>query len=66
MRLRELFSDGSINLSLTSTTKDAILAEMIGLLRLDDASRAALFRSKRCWIRPRSIKILAFAFPVFY
>jgi mannitol/fructose-specific phosphotransferase system IIA component (Ntr-type) len=44
MRLRELFSDGSINLSLTSTTKDAILAEMIGLLGLDAASSAALFK----------------------
>jgi len=44
MRLRELFTDGSINLSLTSTTKDAILGEMIGLLGLDDASNAALFK----------------------
>ena len=44
MRLRELFADGSINLSLTSTTKDAILAEMIGLLGLDEASNVALFR----------------------
>lgn len=44
MRLRELFSDRSINLALTSTTKDAILAEMIGLLGLDAASNAALFK----------------------
>jgi nitrogen PTS system EIIA component len=44
MRLRELFADGSINLALTSTTKDAILAEMIGLLRLDEPSSAALFK----------------------
>jgi mannitol/fructose-specific phosphotransferase system IIA component (Ntr-type) len=44
MRLRELFADGSINLSLQSTTKDAILAEMIGLLGLDEQSHAALFK----------------------
>lgn len=47
MRLRELFSDGSIDLSLTSTTKDAILAEMIGLLGLDEQSHAALFKIAR-------------------
>ena len=44
MKLRELFSDGSIDLSLTATTKDDILAEMIGLLGLDEQSRAALFK----------------------
>ena len=44
MRLRELFADGSINLSLTSSTKDAILAEMIGLLGLDEPSSSALFK----------------------
>jgi mannitol/fructose-specific phosphotransferase system IIA component (Ntr-type) len=44
MRLRELFSDGSIDLSLTSTTKDNILAELIGLLGLDEQSNAALFK----------------------
>ena len=44
MRLRELFADGSIDLSLESTTKDAILAEMIGLLGLDDRSNSALFK----------------------
>jgi mannitol/fructose-specific phosphotransferase system IIA component (Ntr-type) len=44
MRLRELFSDGSINLSLQSTTKDAILAEMIGLLGFDEQSNSTLFK----------------------
>lgn len=44
MRLRELFADGSINLSLQSTTKDAILAEMIGLLGLDEEAGDAMFR----------------------
>ncbi len=44
MRLRELFADGSIQLSLQGTTKDDILAEMIGLLGLDDDANAALFK----------------------
>lgn len=44
MRLRELFSDGSIDLALEGTTKDEILAEMIGLLGLDERSNTALFK----------------------
>jgi mannitol/fructose-specific phosphotransferase system IIA component (Ntr-type) len=47
MRLRELFSDGSIALSLESGTKDAILGEMIGLLGLDAEANAALFKVAR-------------------
>lgn len=47
MRLRQLFADGSINLSLQSTTKDAILAEMIGLLELDQQAQAAMFKIAR-------------------
>lgn len=44
MRLRELFAEGSIDLSLQSTSKDDILAEMIGLLGLDEGESAALFK----------------------
>jgi mannitol/fructose-specific phosphotransferase system IIA component (Ntr-type) len=44
MQLRELFSDGSINLSLDATSKDEILAEMIGLLGLDPAANEVLLK----------------------
>jgi mannitol/fructose-specific phosphotransferase system IIA component (Ntr-type) len=44
MRLRELFAEGSIDLSLQGSTKDAILAEMIRLLGLDEQANAALFK----------------------
>jgi mannitol/fructose-specific phosphotransferase system IIA component (Ntr-type) len=44
MRLRELFTENSIDLSLTSRSKDAILAEMIALLGLDESANAALFK----------------------
>ena len=44
MRLRELFTEGSIDLSLGGTSKDAILLEMIELLGLDGRSNATLFK----------------------
>jgi mannitol/fructose-specific phosphotransferase system IIA component (Ntr-type) len=44
MRLRELFTDGSIDLALKETSKDEILGEMIGLLGLDPTANAILFK----------------------
>lgn len=44
MRLRELFTEGSIDLALKETSKDEILGEMIGLLGLDPAANATLFK----------------------
>ena len=35
MQLREFFSEDAVNLQLTSTTKDEVLKELIGLLKLD-------------------------------
>lgn len=44
MRLRELFTEGSIDLALKETSKDEILGEMIGLLGLDPAANGILFK----------------------
>ncbi|MEP7325476.1 MAG: PTS sugar transporter subunit IIA [Gemmatimonadota bacterium] len=44
MQLRELFTEGSIDLDLKESSKDEILGEMVGLLGLDPASNAALFK----------------------
>src|SRR5260370_37038811 len=44
MRLREFFSEDAIKLDLESTTKDAVLKELVGLLKLDDKSQAMLFK----------------------
>jgi nitrogen PTS system EIIA component len=44
MRLRELFTEGSIDLALKESSKDEILEEMIGLLGLDPAANAILFK----------------------
>ncbi len=44
MQLRELFTEGSIDLDLKESSKDEILGEMIGLLGLDPASNATLFK----------------------
>jgi mannitol/fructose-specific phosphotransferase system IIA component (Ntr-type) len=44
MRLRELFTEGSIDLALKESSKDEILGEMIGLLGLDPAANAILFK----------------------
>jgi len=42
VQLREFFSEDAINLHLKSTTKDAVLKELAGLLKLDDKSEAML------------------------
>lgn len=44
MRLREFFSDDAINLQLESATKDAVLKELVGLLRLDEKAQGMLFK----------------------
>ena len=44
MQLREFFSEDAINLNLKSTTKDAVLQELVGLLKLDDKSDALLYK----------------------
>src|SRR5690606_21606370 len=44
MELREFFSEDAIQLSLAGTTKDDILKELIGLLRLPEKDEATLFK----------------------
>ncbi len=44
MLLREFFSEDAVKLHLTSTTKDAVLKELVGLFRLDEKSEAQLYR----------------------
>jgi nitrogen PTS system EIIA component len=44
MELREFFSEDAIKLDLQGTTKDEILKELIGLLKLDDKSDGMLFK----------------------
>ena len=44
MRLREFFSEDAITLELQSTTKDAVLKELVGLLKLDDKAQGMLFK----------------------
>lgn len=44
MQLREFFSEDAINLALQSTTKDDVLKELVGLLKLDEKSEAMLFK----------------------
>jgi mannitol/fructose-specific phosphotransferase system IIA component (Ntr-type) len=44
MELREFFSDDAIKLDLDGTTKDEILKELIGLLKLDEKSEGMLFK----------------------
>ena len=44
MQLREFFSEDSINLHLTSSNKDDVLKELVGLLKLDEKSDAMLFK----------------------
>ncbi len=45
MRLREFLDSGSIELELASDSKDGILEELIGLLDLDEESRATLYKT---------------------
>ncbi len=44
MELRQFFADDAIKLDLEGTTKDEILKELIGLLKLDDKSDGMLFK----------------------
>jgi nitrogen PTS system EIIA component len=44
MRLNEFFSPEAIALSLRAASKDEILAELIGLLRMDERSAGTLLR----------------------
>ena len=45
MRLRDFFDIASVKLDLTSSTKDEILRELVGLLGLDDKAQAVLFKT---------------------
>lgn len=44
MRLREFFADDAINLQLESSTKDDVLKELVGLLKLDDKAEQTLVK----------------------
>ncbi|HEX5386000.1 MAG TPA: PTS sugar transporter subunit IIA [Gemmatimonadales bacterium] len=44
MRLGDYFTDGSVRLALRGATPDAVLAELVGLLHLDDDDAAELLR----------------------
>ena len=44
MRLREFFSEDAIKLELESTTKDAVLKELVSLLKLDEKAQGMLFK----------------------
>ena len=44
MELREFFSEDAIKLDLEGMTKDEILKELIGLLKLDEKSEGMLFK----------------------
>jgi nitrogen PTS system EIIA component len=44
VRLREFFSDDAINLQLQSSTKDEVLKELVGLLKLDDKAEQTLVK----------------------
>ena len=44
MELREFFSEDAIKLDVEGTSKDDVLKELIGLLKLDDKSQGMLFK----------------------
>ena len=44
MELREFFADDAIKLEIEGTTKDEVIKELIGLLKLDEKSDAMLFK----------------------
>lgn len=44
MELREFFSEDAVELELKGTSKDEILKELIGLLKLDDKQEGMLFK----------------------
>lgn len=44
MELREFFSEDAVQLELQGSTKDEVLRELIGLLKLDEKSEGMLFK----------------------
>ena len=44
MELRDFFSEDAVELNLQSLSKDDVLKELIGLLKLEDKSEAMLFK----------------------
>src|SRR5687767_5949492 len=44
MELREFFSEDAVQLNLAGTSKDDVLKELIGLLKLDDKSEGMLYK----------------------
>jgi mannitol/fructose-specific phosphotransferase system IIA component (Ntr-type) len=44
MDLRDFFTEDAISLDLKGSTKDDVLKELIGLLKLDDKNEATLFK----------------------
>ncbi len=44
MELREFFSEDAVKLELEGTSKDEVLKELIGLLKIDEKSEAMLFK----------------------
>ncbi|HMA44917.1 MAG TPA: PTS sugar transporter subunit IIA, partial [Gemmatimonadales bacterium] len=44
MHLREFFSEDAIDLSLKSATKDTVLKELVGLLKLDEKADGMLYK----------------------
>jgi len=44
LRLRDFFREDAISLDLQADTKDEVLRELIGLLRVDDATAGILFK----------------------
>lgn len=44
MVLREFFSEDAVKVELEGTTKDGVLHELIGLLKLDEKSQGMLFK----------------------
>jgi len=47
MRLREFFADHAVQLPLSATSKDEVLAELVRLLRVDEKSADALLKMLR-------------------
>jgi mannitol/fructose-specific phosphotransferase system IIA component (Ntr-type) len=44
LHLREFFAEDAIDLALKSTTKDVVLKELVGLLRLDEKADGMLYK----------------------
>jgi mannitol/fructose-specific phosphotransferase system IIA component (Ntr-type) len=44
MALRDFFADDAVNLALTGQTRDQVLGELVGLLRLDERDSASLLK----------------------